>query len=147
MFRNILVAYDGSPTARRALEVAIDLAQRLRSRLTIISVAPEIPPYAYRAAIDVEALRKEVEDETDHLLREAVDSVPDDVPVTSVLKHGRAGEEIVAQIKREDHDLFVSGSRGRGRVATNLLGSVNAHVFFHTDMAHLVIHPRAEDSD
>jgi nucleotide-binding universal stress UspA family protein len=146
MFRNILVAFDGSATSKAALEVAIDLAQRLRSRLTVISVSPEIPGYAYRAAIDVEALRSEVESETERLLREAVESVPDDVPVTSVLKHGRAGEEIVAQIEAGGHDLLVSGSRGRGRVATNLLGSVNAHVFFHRHIPMLVIPPR-EDAD
>ena len=146
MFRNILVAFDGSATSQAALEVAIDLAQQLRSRLTVISVAPEIPGYAYRAAIDVEALRVEVEHETERLLREAVETVPDDVPVTSVLKHGRAGEEIVAQIEAGGHDLLVSGSRGRGRVATNLLGSVNAHVFFHRHIPMLVI-PPAEDSD
>ncbi|HEX2360394.1 MAG TPA: universal stress protein [Solirubrobacterales bacterium] len=146
MFRSILVALDDSPTSQAALDVAIDLAQRLRSRLTVISVSPEIPGYAYRAAIDVQALRAEVESETERILREGVDRVPEDVPVTSVFRHGRAGEEIVAQLEAGGHDLLVSGSRGRGRVASNLLGSVNAHVFFHSHVPMLVIPPR-EDSD
>ena len=47
MFRDILVAIDGSETAQRALEAAGELAEALNSRLTIIAVAPQVPPYAY----------------------------------------------------------------------------------------------------
>ena len=52
MFRDILVAIDGSPTAQRALEAAAELAEALNSRLTIIAVAPEVPPFAYRSGIE-----------------------------------------------------------------------------------------------
>jgi Universal stress protein family. len=38
VFKNIVVAYDGSENAKRALDVAIDLAKRYEARLTIIEV-------------------------------------------------------------------------------------------------------------
>ncbi len=73
MFRNILVAIDGSETARRALAEAADLAEALNARLTIIAVAPEVPGYAYRSEIDPTKLEREAEAETERLLREADD--------------------------------------------------------------------------
>ena len=141
MFRNILVAIDGSQTAARALEAAGELAEALNSRLTIISVAPEVPGYAFGAGIDIQALEARAESETEELLREGADSLPEDLPVTKVLKRGNAGERIVEQISAGEHDLLVMGSRGRSRVVSNLFGSVAAYVHFHSKVAMLVIHP------
>lgn len=141
VFQDILVALDGSPTAQRALEAAAELALALNARLTIIAVAPEVPPYAYRAEVDVAALEREAESETERLLRTAVESLPAGLPVTTVLKQGNAGERIVEQIEAGRHDLLVMGSRGRGRVASNLFGSVGAYVHYNSRVATLVIHP------
>jgi nucleotide-binding universal stress UspA family protein len=141
VFRNILVAIDSSPTAQRALDEAIDLAQALNARLTVICVAPEVPAYAYRAGVDAQKLEKEAESDTEKLLRAAADSVPEDMQVTTVLKHGHAGERIVEQIEGGDHDLVAMGSRGLGRVTSNLIGSTGAYVHFHSRVAMLVIHP------
>jgi nucleotide-binding universal stress UspA family protein len=143
MFRNILVALDQSRTSQRALAEATDLAEALNARLTIISVAPPVPPYAYRAGVDVGALEKEVEEETEKTMREAVEGLPKDLPVTTVIKHGHPGEEIVKQIEAGDHDLVAMGSRGLGRVSANLFGTVGGYVHFHarTSTAMLVIHP------
>jgi nucleotide-binding universal stress UspA family protein len=141
MFRDILAAIDGSPTADRALATAGELAEALNARLALISVAPEVPAFAYRAGIDAEALEREALAETEGILRAGVESLPAGLPVTTVLKRGHAGERIVEQIEAGSHDLLVMGSRGRGRVATNLLGSTGAHVHYHSAVAMLVIHP------
>ena len=73
---------------------------------------------------------------------EITEQVPDDLPVTTVLKHGHAGEEIVNQIETGEHDLIVMGSRGLGRVTSNLFGSVGGHVHFHTHIPMLIVHPQ-----
>jgi nucleotide-binding universal stress UspA family protein len=144
MFRDILVAIDGSPTSRRALEEAARLAEALNARLTLIAVSPEVPGYAYRSGVDVGALEREAETETERILREAVDSLPEGLPVTTVLKHGNPGERIVEQIEAGGHDLLAMGSRGRGRLTTSLFGSVGAYVHYHSRVAMLVIHPEDE---
>jgi nucleotide-binding universal stress UspA family protein len=143
-FREILAAIDSSPTAQRALVVAGELAMALNSRLTVISVAPEVSGAAPQAGVDVEGLREEVEDETQRLLREAVESLPEELPVTTVLKHGHAGERIVEQLEAGGHDLVVMGSRGRGPVVSRLFGSTAAYVHFHASVAMLVIHPEKD---
>jgi nucleotide-binding universal stress UspA family protein len=116
----------------------------LNARLTVISVAPSVGGAAYRSGVDVPALEREVEAETEKLLRHAVESLPAELPVTTVLKHGHAGSRIVEQVESGGHDLLVMGSRGRGRVASNLFGSVAAHVHFHSRVAMLVISPMTE---
>lgn len=141
MFRDILVAIDGSATSARALEEAAQMAEALNARLTLIAVSPEVPGYAYRSGVDVAALEHEAETETERILHEAVDSLPEGLPVTTVLKHGNPGERIVEQIKAGGHDLLAMGSRGRGRLTTSLFGSVGAHVHYHSRVAMLVIHP------
>ena len=144
MFRNILVALDLSPTSQRALATAAELAEAVNARLTLIAVSPDVPGYAYRSGINVAALEREAESETKKLLGDAVDSLPEGLPVTTVLKHGNPGERIVEQIAAGDHDLLAMGSRGRGRVTTNLFGSVGAYVHYHARIAMLVIHPDDE---
>jgi nucleotide-binding universal stress UspA family protein len=141
VFRNILVALDRSPTAKRALEEATDLAVALNARLTIISVAPDVPGAAPAAGVDPAKMAHELETDTQKLLREAIESLPPELPVTTVLKHGNAGERIVEQVRAGQHDLLAMGSRGRGRVAESILGSTAGHVHWHVRVAMLVIHP------
>ena len=141
MFRDILVALDGSEPAKRAFGHAADLADALNARLTVITVVPDVAAPAYGAQVDVERLRQELEDDTEKLLRWAVDSLPPGLPITKVTKHGHAGPRILEQLKAGNHDLLVMGSRGRGRLASNLLGSVAAHVYFHSRVPMLVVQP------
>lgn len=141
MFRNILVAVDGSPTADRALDEAIDLAQVADARLTVMVAVPPLPPLVAGANVDVARLERDVEAESAAVLRAAVERVPGDVPVTHRLAHGHAGEAIVAEVESRGHDLVVLGSRGRGRVTSLALGSTGAHVHYHAATALLVVHP------
>jgi nucleotide-binding universal stress UspA family protein len=46
MFKNILVAYDESPTSGRAPLTGIHLAKRLNGDLRAVSVQENLPPYA-----------------------------------------------------------------------------------------------------
>ena len=144
MFRNILVALDASPPARRAFAEGADLALASNARLTVISVVPPVPSASFRAPVDVESLRREVERETEQLMHEAIDELPGELPVTTLIKHGEPAKRILEQLQEGRHDLLVMGSRGRGRIATNLLGSVAADVYFHSRVPMLVIQPEDE---
>ena len=103
LFRNILVAYDGSAGAQAALRQAFHLAR-----------SEQADAWAARMA------------------REAVDAAPDGVIVHHVARQGHVGEEIVKELEARVYDLIVLGSRGLGRAASNVLGSVNAFVHSHS---------------
>ena len=133
MFRNILIAFDGSEHARRALQQASDLAQCANAALTVLVSIPDpatwlIGGSMYAGAVDVDALGRETQEQYRRLLDQAVDALPRDISVTKILAHGRAAERILEQIDRGRHDLVVMGSRGRGDVRSLLLGSVSHHV-------------------
>jgi nucleotide-binding universal stress UspA family protein len=151
MFRNILVAIDGSPHAERALEEAMDLAEAAKARLTVITCEPDpatwlIGGAAYSGGIDFESLAKEADQEAEAVLDHAVDSIPDDVPVTKILAHGRPAERILEQAEKGQHDLIVMGSRGRGEVRSLLLGSVSHEVLNAGHTAVLILHAEPQDA-
>ena len=145
MFRRLLVAFDGSPHARRALAEAIDLAQANNGTLTVMAVAPEPTVWAfsgYDAPVNVDVLGEHVAHQYQAMLDVAVDTVPADLPITKILKRGSAGPAIVAVASEGGHDLVVMGSRGRGELRSLLLGSVSHHVLQACAVPVLVIHVR-----
>lgn len=146
MFRNVLVAFDGSPTSERALSEAADLALAVNARLTIISVVAPLAGSAYRAGVDVGGLKDDIEKQTEKAIREAVASLPEGLPATTVIKHGHPGEEIVKQVEEGSHDLLVMGSRGLGRVSANLFGTVGGYLHYHSRVAMLVVHPEQDQA-
>ena len=94
MFRQLLVAFDGSSHAQRALSDAVDLAQTNRARLTVITVTPEPSVWAfsgYGSPVAVDRLGEQLEHEYQRLLDDAIATVPADLPVTKILKCGAIG--------------------------------------------------------
>src|SRR5213592_4301250 len=117
MFRNILVAVDGSHHADHALTEAIDLAEAGNGRLTILTAIPRPPAWMSTPATAAACrpLSEELERESAEILRAAVERVPESTPVTKILTH----EPIRTALMHEaatSHDLLVMGSRGRGAI-------------------------------
>jgi nucleotide-binding universal stress UspA family protein len=100
-----------------------------------------VPPTSYAAAGAVmPALLDEVRADAEATLRAAVDQVPDDVSVRSVLTEQPVRGALIREIDKGDHDLVVMGSRGRGAVRSALLGSVSHHVLHHSPVPVLIVH-------
>ena len=141
MFRNILVAIDGSLHANQALMEAIDLAASENARLTLFTAIAPLPPIAYLAAgAPVTDLAKTADTEAQAVLLRARASVPADVSVTTVLTTQPVQPALLRQIEAGRHDLVVMGSRGRGAVRSALLGSVSHDVLHHSPVPVLIVH-------
>ncbi|MGA2924535.1 MAG: universal stress protein [Solirubrobacteraceae bacterium] len=152
MFRNILVAIDGSAHADRALVEAADLAQRNNATLTVITSVPDPASWllggaAYSGGVDFQALAAETQQEYAKLLDEAVQSLPQDLSVRKILAHGRPGHTILERLHTGEHDLVVMGSRGRGEVRSALLGSVSHQVLNASPAAVLIVHAPAAETE
>ena len=141
MFRNILVAVDGSPDAERAFQHAIDLAECAAARLTVFSAVPAPPSLAYASpgAAALADIQEKAREETETIVRDARERVPQSVSVTTVVKDEAVKPALIAQIDAGHHDLVVMGSRGRGAVRSVLLGSVSHHVLHHTRVPVLIV--------
>jgi nucleotide-binding universal stress UspA family protein len=138
----LLVAVDGSENAELALSAAITAARRDHAAVTLICVAPDVSTDLSRWAVAAgvpPASQDEVDAEAQQLLRDAVDLVPEDIPVRTVLRRGKPGPAIVAHARECDYDAILLGARGVGRVGA-LVGSVSAHVLHHADVAVFVAH-------
>jgi nucleotide-binding universal stress UspA family protein len=139
MFLNILVAYDGSPTARAALEHAFDLARAQNSKLTVLTVQPPVTPWIALSGASSDRMRAELETWAERRAAEARAAAPDEVIVHTLVRQGHPGAEIVKELESGSYDLVVLGSRGHGRLESEMLGSVNAYVHFHSKVAMLSI--------
>jgi nucleotide-binding universal stress UspA family protein len=136
-YRDILVAYDGSAGAQGALDHAIGLARDQHARLTLLSVARPLPPTTALAPAQpgVEDPRILVERE----LATAVEHVPQDIGVTTLVAYGQPAPCILHRAREGDHDLIVLGSRGHGRVHDALLGCVSRKVLHDSPVPVLII--------
>lgn len=147
MFRDILVAIDGSVHAAQALDEAVDLAHCDNARLTVMTTVPDPSAWLLSgggySGIDYAALSEETEREYSELLDKAVAQVPQDVSVTKRLVNGRPGDRILDEMKERHHDLVVMGSRGRGNVRSLVLGSVSHQVLNAAPAAVLIVHAEA----
>jgi nucleotide-binding universal stress UspA family protein len=144
MFRDILVAIDGSPDSDQALAQAIDLAESEQARLTIFSavVAPPAVAYVGVSGEVVADLLRDAAAETKAILRRALERVPDRVGVRTVLSSEPVRSALLDEIASGQHDVVVMGSRGRGAVRSALLGSVSHHVLHHSPVPVLIVHAK-----
>ncbi len=147
-FHRLLVAIDGSDSADLALTAAVTAARRDNAAITLISVAPDMSAQArwpVAGAPLPQQLQEDADKEANQTLREAVERIPDDIPVTTIFRHGRAGEQIVKASKEDSYDAVLMGARGLGRVSA-LMGSVSSYVMHHAPVAVFVAHaPKADE--
>lgn len=146
MFQSILVAVDGSPDANAALAQAIDLAEAEHARLTLFAAVATPPVETYWGGDGAVAAEIATRAETDAqaVLQAAVDRVPDDLPVTSILSKEPVRPALIHEIRAGRHDLIVMGSRGRGALRSALLGSASHYVLNHSPAPVLIVHADAE---
>jgi nucleotide-binding universal stress UspA family protein len=142
MFRNILVSVDGSAHAERALSEAVDIASESRARLTLLTAVMTPPPWAYSpvSAGALHSLTADLERESHQTLRAAVDAVPAEIPVTSILSRLPVRKALMKELESGRYDLLVMGSRGRKAIKASLFGSVSHFALNHSPVPVMVIH-------
>lgn len=120
MFRNILIATDGSESAGRAVTSALSLAKSEGAKVFVVLV--DAPMHAKQ-------IKKQAQDV---LNRAAAEAKAASVPCQTIqVDHDHPDQVICATAKEENCDLIVIGSHGRGRITTALLGSVTNAVLRH----------------
>ena len=140
-YPRILVAVDDTPAAAFALRHVVPYALDQGSRLTLLTVVPDPPGVVAAAGMSPQRVAEEMEAEADTHLRQVAATLPQDLPVTTVLRHGDPAEEILRLVRERPVDLICMGARGRGRVTGALLGSVSTAVLHHSPVPVVVLHP------
>ena len=136
--QNVLVGYDGSPSARHAVTFAVDLAKRFDARLRVLVVA---------RAPDWGAIELERKDMVDFELRHANEVLGDiKAKLASYGEHpqfdlviGQPAKEIVLYAEQHDIDHLVVGHRGHTPFDRWLIGSVARQVLAYAPCAVTIV--------
>jgi len=124
--KTILAANDGSESAKRAFQFAIELAKAFRTGVTVVSVAqPSEPPTSVETAALLEVATEHFEKDFVGF-RETAKAAG--VPLETVIVVGHPADQIVHQAALCEADLIVMGHRGKSRLQRWLLGSVSKRV-------------------
>jgi len=137
VIKNILVAVDGSENSNRALDFAIDLAEKYGATITVLNVSEPpvmgtVPPEPTTVSGDSMVLfAKDLWRLHEDILSKAVThtkEVNPNLAVLSKLREGDPASEIVAEAKEFAFDIVVVGHRGAGRIREIFLGNISEKV-------------------
>lgn len=127
MFERVFVAFDGSPESRRACHVALEIAAKFQSTVTVGTVHPpsrEVTDGHLESLVPFDAEGKSLS-----VLLEEFRAAGAKLGVRSVepvYLQGDVAPAILDYLGAHPHDLAVTGSRGLTRGQRLLLGSVSA---------------------
>jgi nucleotide-binding universal stress UspA family protein len=127
-FKQILIATDFSDASQRALAYALAVARRYRSTLSVVHAIPLEP----REPIPMEPLPRELDRrrlEAERQMKQLGEKARmNDLNHHLVLEQGPVWDVLDSVIRRENVDLLVVGTRGRGGLKKLALGSVAEEV-------------------
>ena len=136
MYKNILLAYDGSKYSNRALLEAIKLAKASNGSLLILTVVDITDEFEAQAPGLTEKM-------TLKLRRQALAAEGKaraaKVKARAEVHTGDAYEMIVAVAKKKKSDTIVMGSHGKTGLTRLLMGSVTSRVIGHAPCSVLVV--------
>jgi nucleotide-binding universal stress UspA family protein len=146
MYKNLLVATDGSKLSDKAVTHAISLAQSVGAKLTVFYAAPDYPLPAYADGVVYEPVSRK---EYAKLAAEDAKKILD----TAIAKATSAGvgcasaytiaaapwEAILAAAKKHKADAIVMASHGRRGISAVLLGSETQKVLTHSKLPVIVV--------
>ena len=142
MFRRLLLAWDGSPPAQRALDVAVGIARRYGGEIVAASVAHS-PTHA-----ETEEDRAESVDAARRFLEASFARVRDraeraGVPIEHAIIEGEEpAEEIVRYAHEHGFDLVIAGHHRRRRPGRLVLHGLADRLVAHADIPVLIVGDR-----
>ena len=135
MIGKVLVAVDGSACADRALDLALDIAEKFSASVVVLNVL-QIPVYGDQAdplavSPSMSGIIRDIRKTHQNLLAKAVQramGVKPSVKVSSELREGSPPAQIVDVAVKGGFDLLVLGHSGEGRLQELLMGGTSERV-------------------
>ncbi|MCS7461323.1 universal stress protein [Paenibacillus doosanensis] len=141
LYSKILVAYDGSEAADKALDSAIKLAKLNHySKVDIIHVYSP-PTYVVGGAVFIAPVAVENNDAeySEQVVAKIKEKINDFTNIHIEVRQGVITKEILGYANEIEADLIVIGSRGLSGIGEFVLGSVSHNVVQHAKVPVLVI--------
>jgi len=140
MFKSILAAIDGSKKSAAALDVAIGEAKVHGAALHVVYVIETGLFSSIPMDNTWEVIYGLLENQGKEAQLAAVKQAEaQGLGITTHLKEGHAGEEILRLARETGADLIVLGSHGKSNLDRIILGSVSSFVVGHSTVSTLVV--------
>lgn len=144
MYKNIVVAIDGSDVSTKAFEHALELAQFAKAKLTAVTVTEPFEALAFAGEASVYApsdYEKLTQEQAAGIFAKATETAKArGVDFTTVHRHNRFPYDgIIETAKDVGADLIIVGSHGRRGIEGLLLGSQAVKLLTHTQIPALVV--------
>lgn len=134
--KNILIAFDGSEHALKAIKEAKKLIKGFpTSKVTVLEVL-EISKVKDQA-LDLSKNSEERKSTRINEVKDQLKGLLDDYLLTILI--GDPATEIINYAKKEEYDLLIIGSRGLNLLQEFVMGSVSHKVVKHTQIPILVV--------
>lgn len=122
----ILVAFDGSAGSKNALKWALNLASKLQSQTLLVAVANESWGWSSDADPNILAQAAHLQRQQ---LRQSLEAAEVQfaqlgLAVSTQIRIGSPGDELIECAQEEQADMIVTGTRGFGTSPNLMLGSV-----------------------
>ena len=138
MFKNILLAMDGSEHARKAAQIAGDLARSMNADLVVVTAFDPIP--GYLGEPDRQRLTSAHMSEAEHAMEKGQQEVGKiSGKVQKEILEGPAAEAILNVAETHGNDLIIMGTRGRGGLRSLIIGSQSQKVVSHATCPVLLV--------
>ncbi|MFB6127497.1 MAG: universal stress protein [Halolamina sp.] len=145
MYDDILVPTDGSPAVDRAVDHAVDLAQRHDAQVHALYIVDSSAFSSLEGGTDaiIEALEEE-----GHAAVEAVTDAAENagLDATSTVRTGTPHTSILEYVEEAAVDAVVMGTHGRTGLDRMLLGSVAEKVVRHAEVPVMTVHADGSES-
>jgi nucleotide-binding universal stress UspA family protein len=133
--KKILVAIDGSPQSDKAAEEAVRMAYGNRSQFKscvyAMLVLPNAPTSTYTDFVPTAPVTEtEKWDELRQRIFYVVEKCAseNDIPLEMIVEYGEPSDKLIEFAKREQIDVIVIGSSGKGFLQRRIRGSVSHRV-------------------
>jgi nucleotide-binding universal stress UspA family protein len=155
LITKILVGIDGSDNSEKALDKALEIADKFSASILILNVFQPPPEFEYnlnmfqqpqtsgqsQETMGYQLIIKELRKVHEAVLSRATDRATKLKPalkITAELKEGDASSQIVETAENDEFDLIIIGHRGNSKIKELFLGSTSERVAHRAKCAVLI---------
>ena len=136
-FRRILVGYDGSAQAEKAVDAAISLAESLDATVLVFAVARPPEP---ATSVELEAVLDDAREHYEQGLQGVQQKAQGhDVKLETDIAVGHPAEQIIHRAQTDKIDLVILGRRGKSMFEKLIMGSISARVLRYAHCPVMVV--------
>jgi nucleotide-binding universal stress UspA family protein len=142
--KSILVPLDFSPSSKKALDYAVEVARQFKAKLTLLHVVEPVatPDFAasFPLAMESDELMATAKEQTERVVKAG--RVPRGIIEKVLVRFGRSFHEIAEAARTRKVDLIIISTHGYTGLKHALLGSTTERVVRHAPCPVLVVRQR-----